>query len=287
MTDFERLKDIVKDVPWVLVDENLTVTESTIVKENVQRQALYSDIDAELYTNFDTEIHIARDYGEDAPGMRAETELDLEAIAHSSIEHPLFFEEGIDVEALNFVLTAHNNSLGEPTEQELIDYDKPVVPVVANPHFEKIDSVINEKDWYTINMYSNGMVTYEEMVQDDDDKFKNKYANERKAYSILWKNLINRKNSYKMWYKLADSEPKTDKKKQYITRAKEEYKEYIRLSKILDKLKELSKRYWKEINYKAKVKLLEQFVAYQQASIKKGEDPTWTWEEVKKRKGLK
>jgi len=96
--------------------------------------------------------------------------------------------------------------------------------------------------------------------------------------AILRKNLANRQRSYKLFYKKADSEQDKEKKLMYTSRAKDEFKAFLKVSKTIDRIKELNKEYRKKIQYQELSVLLNRYVNYQQHCLANDIEIAIEWE---------
>ena len=125
------------------------------------------------------------------------------------------------------------------------------------------------------------------LSQDDLDRTTtmNRLERDRKAWDILWKNLNATKSNYKMYYAKAEQQPA--KASYYNKLAKQEYKNYMKISKLIDRIKELEEKIFKKKQLRYKSKLLNQFVNYQQDCIKNNKDIDFTREDVKRIKKIR
>ena len=221
-------------------------------------------------------------YQDEMPGFTVDSESELEAQAHSSIENPLYFVDWIDTDALHFVLSMKNKeTTQEVSALEVEAFDKPVVKSEPVPHFNIVDKEHNKLDWYTVIHKSNWIECFDEIIYDDNEYIPSDYSRHQELLMKAKVKLKDLRADEKVWKakaKLARDNKDYDKARQYDKFLYDVSAKRRKISGLLDKYSALTPKKSKLDRWTTKVEqYLPKFVARQQRMLKR-----WDAESMKK-----
>lgn len=215
-------------------------------------------------------------YMDEMPGFTFNRDKDLETQSSNSLENPLYVTEGIDVEALHFVLSMHNkDTTKEISDDELALYNEPVMPVEKKPYFKTVDIEHNDKDRYTIIHKSNGQECYDEIEYHDNIYTPSVYSQHQSALMKAKVKLKQLRADEKL-RRAKGNEARATKDYDAVRRYNKMFLQTTaqrrKISELLDKYNKLNestplKRWTKRVE-----EYLPKFVSRQQRMLKKADD---------------